>query len=446
MTILDPQQRTPASPARRGSRVLTPWSRQGAATPTITRGEGSYLIDSDERRYLDLSAGLVAVNLGHGHPAVVRAIQEQAERLCYVTPALRNDVREAFAEALEAIAPWDEGARVFFTTGGGEANEDAVKMARMLTGRHKVITAYRSFHGSAPGAGLLTGEDRRWANEPGSPGVVRTLAPYPYRSPFPGTDDQVAAALAHLELQLQYEGAHHIAAIVLEPVVGSNGVIVYPEGYLAGVRALCDRHGIVLVFDEVMTGFGRVGDRFAAQRFGVTPDMITFAKGVASAYVPLGGVLVREGLASHFDEAPLMCGHTYSGHPLTMAAGLATVQAMHDEGLFERARTIEGWLREGLQQLQARVEVIGDVRGVGAFWGLEFVRDRDAKTPIVPWYGGDNAPMLRLLGGLRAEGVYAFGRYNALLVSPPLTVSRAEVDEGMAGLERALTAWSATLD
>jgi taurine---2-oxoglutarate transaminase len=428
-----------AAPRPTTSRVLTPWSRQAVPKPPVmVRGERSYLYDDAGKRYLDLSAGLVAVNLGHGHPKVVAAIQEQVARLCYVSPAMGNDVRDAFAEELSALAPWREGARTFFTTGGGEANEDAVKMARMITGRHKVVTAYRSYHGSAPGAGTMTGEDRRWANEPGIPGVVRMFAPYPFRTPFPGAADEVAAALEHLELVLTYENPASIAALVIEPVVGSNGVVVYPEGYLAGVRRICDAHGILLVFDEVMTGFGRLGERFGAIRFGVQPDMITFAKGVTSAYVPLGGVLVREGLAAHFDERPLMCGHTYSGHPVAMAAGLATIRTMRDEGLFVRAREIEPWLRSGLEGLKERHAVVGDVRGIGAFFAIEFVADRATKRPLVPWYGGDLAPMGRFLGALRAQGVYAFGRYNVVLISPPLTVTRDEVEEGIAAIDRVL--------
>lgn len=422
------------------SAVLTPWAKQSRPRPpTIVRGEGSYLIDDQDRRYLDLSAGLVAVNLGHGHPRVVEAIKRQAERLCYATPALGNDQRDALAERLSRLSPWDEGARVFFTTGGGEANEDAVKMARMITGRHKVVAAYRSFHGSAPGAGSLTGEDRRWPNEPGMPGVVRAFTPYPYRSPFHASDrDEVDAALSHLELVLSHEGPHNIAAVIIEPVVGTNGVITYPDGYLRGLRALTERHGILLIFDEVMTGFGRTGETFAAVTYDVRPDMITMAKGMASAYVPLGGVLVREDLAAHFDDVPLMCGHTYSGHPLAVAIGNAVVEAMETEGLFTRAQHIETWLRAGLATLQERHPIIGDVRGVGAFFGLEFVRDRATKEPLVAWYGGVNTAMERLMGALRANGVYAFGRYNVLLVTPPLTITRDELEHGLGVLDETL--------
>ena len=288
-----------AATTRSHKHVLTPWSKQGAVGgPTFVRGEGSFIYDDTGKRYLDLSAGLVSTNLGHGHPAVVKAIQEQVAKVAYVPPSLMNDTRSEFAELLSDISPWEEGARTFFGTAGGQANEDAVAMSRMITGRSKVLTAYRSFHGSAPGAGNLTGEDRRWAHEPGMPGVVHFFAPYPYRSPF-FTDDpavETKRALEHLEQVITFEGPKKIAALLLEPVVGSNGVIVYPEGYLEGVRAMTEKYGIVLIFDEVMTGFGRVGDTFAATRFGVKPDMITFAKGSSSAYIPLGGVLMREGL------------------------------------------------------------------------------------------------------------------------------------------------------
>jgi taurine--2-oxoglutarate transaminase len=427
--------------ARSHRHVLTPWSKQGAInSPTMTHGQGSFIHDDAGKRYLDLSAGLVAVNIGHSHPAVVEAIKKQAERLCYVSPAMMNDTRSEFAELLSDISPWSEGARTFFTTGGGEANEDAIKMARMITGRHKVLAGYRSFHGSAPGAGTLTGEDRRWANEPGIPGVVHFFTPYPYRSPFDTEDpaEETRRALAHLELTIMFEGPQNIAALLIEPVVGSNGVIIYSEGYLEGLRRLTSEHGIVLIFDEVMTGFGRTGDVFAATRFNVTPDMITLAKGVASAYVPLGGVLVREGLASFFDDEALMCGHTYAGHPLAMAAGLENIRVMQREGLFTRARELESRLLHGLNELKDRHEVIGDVRGIGAFFALEFVRDRATREPLVPWYGGDNSAMGTLTAALRKEGVYAFGRYNVLLVTPPLVIESDELELGFEALDRAL--------
>jgi taurine--2-oxoglutarate transaminase len=382
---------------------------------------------------------LVAVNLGHGHPGVAAAIAEQARAVAYVAPSLANDKRAELARAIVEIAPWEEGGRVFFTTGGGEANEDAIKFARALTGRHKVLTAYRSFHGSAPGAGTLTGENRRWPNEPGLPGVVHFFAPFPYRSPFSTRDsrEEVERAIAHLEEILRYEGGDRIAALLIEPVVGTNGVIIYPDGYLARLRELCDRHGILLVFDEVMTGFGRTGEAFAAQRFGVTPDLFTFAKGVTSAYVPLGGVAVRESLAAHFDKHALPSGHTFSGHPLAMAAGVAALRAYRDERLFERAREIEGWLRARFDVLRRGHALVGEARGVGAFFGLELVSDAQTRTPLVEWQGAQS--LQSFFNDLLAHGLYVYGRYNVAIVSPPLVISAAELDEGFAILDEALT-------
>jgi taurine--2-oxoglutarate transaminase len=421
--------------------VLTPWSTQGrGSAPSIERAQGVYLYDDTGRRYLDLASGLVAANLGHGHPRVVRAIAEQAARASYVPPSLANGVRSRLAERLSGISPWPEGARTFFTTGGGEANEDAMKMARTITGRPKVLTAYRSFHGSAPGAGTLSGENRRWPNEPGVPGVVHFFAPYPYRSPFHTADStlECARALEHLELVLTYENPERVAAVLIEPVVGSNGVIVYPDGYLSGLRALCDRHGILLVFDEVMTGFGRTGAAFASGRFGVTPDAITFAKGCTSASVPLGGVMLRESLAVYFDDHVLGCGHTYSGHPLAAAAANGALDAYLEEGLFTRARTIETWLREGLESLRRASPIVGDVRGVGAFFAIELVRDRETREPLIPWQGPTAGVLPSLLERLRDLGVYTFGRYNVLMVTPPLVIERAELQPAFEALETAL--------
>ena len=419
--------------------VLTPWVAQGGRTPPlVVRGEGSYLYDDRGTRYIDFSAGLVAVNLGHGHAGVADAIGEQARRLAYAAPTFAHDRRAELARAISEIAPWREGARTFFTTGGGEANEDALKFARVLTGRHKILTAYRSFHGSAPGAGTLSGENRRWPNEPGIPGVVHFFAPFPYRSPFHTRDphEETQRALAHLEEVVSYEGADRIAALLLEPVVGSNGVVVFPDGYLAGVREICERHGILLIFDEVMTGFGRTGAAFAAERFGVTPDMITFAKGVTSAYVPLGGVAVRESLAAYFDSHPLPSGHTFSGHPVAMAAGVAALQAYRDGRLFERALELEGGLRARFTELSAKHAIVGETRGVGAFFGIELVADRQSREPLVPWQGTQT--LAAFFGDLLAHGLYVLGRYNVAIVAPPLTIEEEQLDEAFAILDGAL--------
>ena len=425
--------------------VLTPWIAQGNVdVPVIVRGEGVYLYDADGKRYADLSSGLVAANLGHGHKTVLDAMHAQIDQLCFSPTNWFQDGRAKLAQALVAISPWagKEGGRVFFTTSGAQANEDAVKFSRMLTGRHKVLTAYRSFHGSAAGAAALTGENRRWYNEPETmPGVVRFWANYPYRSPF-HTDDakvEVERALAHLRDVIAAENPDAIAALLIEPVVGSNGVIVPADGYLAGLRAICDEFGILLIFDEVMTGFGRTGAAFASIRFNVVPDMITFAKGVTSAYAPLGGVLMREKLAQTFDTRPLGAGHTYSGHPLNMAAGLGALAAYDAGGYFERGRTtIEGWLRTKLGKIKDKHELVGDVRGIGAFFALEFVSDRAKRTPLIPWQGKSMGVMPTLFGALRKAGVYAFGRYNVIHIAPPLVITEAELDEALAALDGAV--------
>ncbi len=430
--------------AKHARYVLTPWLAQGPLDPpVIVRGEGIYLYDADGKRYADLTSGLVAANLGHGHPAVLAAMHAQVDRLCFSPPNWFNDARAELGEALIAIAPWgDEGGRAFFTTAGAAANEDAVKLARALTGRSKVLTAYRSFHGSGTGAATLTGESRRWLNEPSSVmgGVARFWAPFPYRSPFFTADpaEETRRALSHLADTIAAENPSQIAAILIEPISGSNGVIVYPEGYLAGIRALCDAHGILLIFDEVMTGFGRTGAAFGGERFGVVPDLITFAKGVTTAYVPLGGVLLRERLAKAFDERPLPVGHTYSGHPLAMATGAATLRAYRDEQVFAHAAAAEPRLRAGLEGVRERHPIVGEVRGVGLFFALEFVADRETRTPLVPWQGPTQGVMPTLFGALRKRGAYAMGRFNVMHVAPPLTISDEQIDEAVATIDGAV--------
>jgi taurine---2-oxoglutarate transaminase len=425
--------------------VLTPWTAQAnLAPPVIVRGEGIYLYDDEGNRYADLTSGLIAVNLGHGHPAVRAAMHEQVDRLCFSPPSWFNDVRAELGEELVRLAPWgDEGGRVFFTVGGASANEDAVKFARALTGRSKVLTGYRSFHGSGAGSATLTGENRRWFNEPVNviPGVVHFFAAYPYRSPFFAGDpaEEAQRALQHVADVVAAENPDQVAAILIEPVIGSNGVIVFPPGYLAGLRALCDAHGILLIFDEVMTGFGRTGAVFAGERFGVVPDMITFAKGVTSGYVPLGGVLLRERLARAFDDKPLPAGHTYSGHPLATATGIAAVHAYRDGDLYARTKNgIEPRLRAGLERVRDKHEIVGEVRGVGAFFALEFVSDRKTRAPLVPWQGKSLGPMPTLFAALKKRGAYAFGRYNVLHIAPPLIITDEQIDEAVATIDAAV--------
>jgi taurine--2-oxoglutarate transaminase len=437
--------------AKHAQYVLTPWLAQGGlSAPVIVRGEGRYLYDTDGKRYLDLGSGLIAVNLGHGHPKVVKAMQEQAALLGYAAPGLFHEKRAELAEALSRISPWGatgEGCRTFFTTAGADANDDAVRLARNVTGRTKVLSAYRSFHGSSGTSIMLTGEDRRFGGEPGPPSIMRFFAPYPYRSPFWATtpEEETKRAIEHLERTLVHEDPKRVAAIIIEPVVGSNGVIVYPDGYLPALRALTEKHGILLIADEVMTGFGRTGAAFASQRFGVVPDMITFAKGVTSAYLPLGGVMVREKLAKTYDARALPCGHTYSGHPMCVAAGLATVRAYEEEKLFERGKEIEGWLRAGLAAIAEKHPTVGEARGVGAFWALELVKDRATKEPLVAWHGDGPGVMKTLYAELRKRGVYTFGKFNVCMVAPPLTVTKSELDEGLEALDASLGGLEASL-
>ena len=426
--------------------VLSPWLAQGGlVAPVIVRGEGCFIYDEDGKAYFDLGSGLIAVNLGHGHPKVVAAIQEQAATLGYAAPSLFNEKRALLAEELSSISPWSgsgEGCRTFFTTAGAEANDDALRIAQNLTGRRKVLSAWRSFHGSTGTAITLTGEDRRWGGEPGFPGISRFFAPYPYRSPFYSDSpaQETERAIEHLERTLMHEDPKRVAAIFVETVVGSNGVIVYPEGYLAALRALTEKHGILLVLDEVMTGFGRTGSAFGATRFGVVPDMITFAKGVTSAYVPLGGLMVRESLAKTFDTRALPSGHTYSGHPLCVAAGLAAVRAYKEENLFERGREIEGWIRAGLEPIAKKYDIVGDVRGVGAFFAVELVKSKATKEPLVPWHGDGPGVMKTLYMELRKRGVYTFGKFNCTMVAPPLTVKKEDLDKALVALDESLGA------
>ena len=414
--------------------VFVSWSAQGALSQVvIDRAEGSWLY-SGQRRILDFSSGLINVNLGHGHPKVVKAIQEQAERLCYVTPSFGEENRAELARLLAEVTPGDL-TKTLFTTGGSEANEHALRIARMYTGRHKVLTQWRSFHGQTQGAMSLGGDNRRWANEPGITGIVRFLNPDPYRSVF-GADAQ--KALAHVEEVLWYEGPQYVAAIFLEPIVGSSGLIVPPEGFLRGLRSLCDQHGILLILDEVMTGFGRTGKWFAAEHEGVVPDMITFAKGVNSGYVPLGGVIVDEPIAKHFDTNVLWAGLTYAGHPLACAAGVATINAYRDERLIERGAKMGELLMKELRTIAARHPSVGDVRGKGLFIGIELVKDRGTKEMLERWNGPSAKLQNAIKNALMSRDVYVLNRWNMLFIAPPLTVSEDEIRLGVKAIDEAL--------
>ncbi|MCA6094316.1 aspartate aminotransferase family protein [Streptomyces sp. SCA3-4] len=424
--------------------VFHSWSAQGLIDPLAVAGAGgSYFWDHDGNRYLDFSSQLVNTNIGHQHPKVVAAIREQAGRLCTMAPGFAVDVRSEAARLIAERTPGDLD-KIFFTNGGAEAVENAVRMARLHTGRPKVLSAYRSYHGATAAAINLTGDPRRWPSDTGSAGVIRFWAPFLYRSPFhaESEEQECERALRHLEDTLVFEGPATIAAIVLETVPGTAGIMVPPPGYLPGVRELCDRYGIVLVLDEVMAGFGRTGHWFAADRFGVVPDLLTFAKGVNSGYVPLGGVAISAEIAATFDRRPYPGGLTYSGHPLACAAAVATITTMAEEGIVENAARIgEEVIGPGLRELAARHPSVGEVRGLGVFWAVELVRDRTTREPLVPYNatGEDNAPMAAFTGACKKAGLWPFVNMNRTHVVPPCTITEAEAKEGLAALDEALS-------
>lgn len=432
-----------AATAADRAHVFHSWSAQGLISPLpIAGGEGAWFWDNEGNWYLDFGSQLVNLNLGHQHPRLVQAIKDQADALCTIAPPFANDVRTEAARLIASHAPAGLD-RVFFTNGGAEAIENAVRLARLHTGRQKVLAAYRSYHGSTTGAITLTGEPRRWPSEPAQPGVVHFFGPYPYRSAFHATtaEEECGRALEHLASVIAMEGPATIAAVVLETVVGTNGVLVPPDGYLAGVRDLCDRHGILMVCDEVMVGFGRVGEWFAVDRWGVVPDLITFAKGVNSGYVPLGGVLISDEVASSFDTRAYPGGLTYSGHPLACATAIASIRVFEEEDVVGRARRLgEEVIRPELEAIAQRHPSVGEVRGMGCFFAIELVRDRSTREPLVPFNasGADAAPMAELAEACRAGGVWPFVHFNRTHVAPPLVISEDDLRAGLAAIDSAL--------
>ncbi len=425
--------------------VFHSWSAQANLDPmVVTKAEGSWLWDQNGDRLLDFTSQLVFTNLGHQHPRIVRAIQEQAATLCTVAPSHANAARSEAAALIASHTP--EGLdRIFFTNGGADANEHAIRMARLHTGRIKVLSTYRSYHGGTHLAVNVTGDPRRWGSDHGAAGTVHFFGPFLYRTEFHATteEEECERALAHLAQVIALEGPSTIAAIMLETIPGTAGIMLPPAGYLQGVRELCDRHGIIYIADEVMSGFGRSGKWFAVEHDDVVPDLLTFAKGVNSGYVPLGGVAISDAIYQTFAERPYPGGLTYSGHPLACAAAVATIRAMEDEGVVEHAaqlgREVFG---PGLAELAERHECIGEVRGTGVFWALDLVTDRATKEPLAP-YGGSSPAMAAILAACRAEGLLPFANFNRIHVVPPLTISADEAREGLAMLDRALTKWSA---
>jgi taurine--2-oxoglutarate transaminase len=432
--------------------VFHSWSAQAALKPMVVAGgEGSWFWDEDGNRYLDFSSQLVNMNIGHQHPKLVAAIQEQAGRLCTVAPFHANDARSEAArlivEAANTGADPDDAkalSMVFFTNGGSEANENAIRMARLHTGRHKVLTTYRSYHGGTAGSITMTGDPRRWASEPGIAGTVKFWGPYPYRSAFHAADEaqESERALAHLADVLMVEGAHTVAAILLETVVGTNGILVPPPGYLAGVRALCDQHGIMLICDEVMAGFGRCGEWFAFQQWNVTPDLVCFAKGVNSGYLPLGGVVIGRHVADTFRDRAFPGGLTYSGHPLACASAVASINIFREEGIIEHARTLgTDVIGPELQQIMAKHPSVGEVRGLGVFWAIELVKNQQTREPLVPFNatGADAKPMNDLAAACKAKNLWPFTHFNRMHVVPPCNTPIDEVRHGLAIIDEVLS-------
>jgi taurine--2-oxoglutarate transaminase len=431
--------------------VFHPWSVQGPRNvPTFIGGSGSYVIDGDGRRYLDFSSQLVFSNLGHQHPRIVAAVKEQADRLCALAPGYASDVRGEAARVIVEVAPEGLG-HVLFTTGGTEAIEHAVRMARLHNRRPKVLAAYRSYHGSTTTSIHLTGDSRRWASDTGAAGVAHFFGPFLYRSAFGSStpEEECERALAHLEQVILLEGPSTISALVLEPVTGSSGVIVPPAGYLRGVRDLCTRHGVVFIADEVLVGFGRTGAWFGVDHDGVAPDLLVFAKGVNSGYVPLGGVLVGDPIYQTFTNRPYPAGMTYSGHPLACAAAVGAIGAMHDEGtVAAAARLGTDILGPGLTKLAQSHRCIGDVRGIGGLWTVELVRDRQTKEPLVPAgaTGEANAPMATFAKACLGRGLVPLVLGNRIHVAPPLNATNTDVATGLAILDEALAETDTFLD
>ncbi len=421
--------------------LIHSWSVQSALAPLAVAGaEGRYFWDYEGNRYLDFASQLVNVSIGHQHPKLVAAIKEQADRLCTIGPPMANDKRSELARLIAEVTPGDLD-RTFFTNGGAEANENAIKLARWVTGRQKVIARYRSYHGATAGAVTLTGDPRRWFAEPGVPGVVRMLDPYTYRCPAGHPDPcPVCSGGPHLEEILTYEGPHTVAAVIVETIVGTNGVIVPPDGYLQSIREVCDRHGILLVCDEVMAGFGRTGRWFACEHWDVVPDILTTAKGINSGYVPLGAMTVREHVYEAIKDRFFAGGLTYSGHPLACAVGCASIEAFREEGIVDNARAMGEVLAEELPRLAERHPSIGDVRGKGLFFGLELVRNRETREMLVPFNAAGEAaePIARMQRAAMARGLYLFIHWNVVMIAPPLTITREELAEGLAVLDDVL--------
>ncbi len=413
---------------------LYEWSAQAHVDPIpVAKSKGIYFWTPEGKRYIDFNSQLMCVNIGHGDPRVIKAIQDQAATLAYANPFMATEPRARLGQKLAAISPGDIDV-FFFTNGGAEANENAVRIARLVTGRHKILARYRSYHGGTGTSLTMTGDPRRWAMEPGMPGIIHV--PHPHHGLRRGTDSG-AEALAQLEEIIMFEGPQTIAGFVLETVTGTNGIHLPPDGYLEGVRELCTRHGILMICDEVMSGFGRTGEWFAVDHWKVVPDILTMAKGLTSAYVPLGAVGVRQWIADHFQQKVLYGGLTYNSHPLGCATALATIAVYEEDNLIARAKTMGALMGKMLAELKAKHPCVGDVRSIGLFGLVELVKDRTTMEPLAPFNG--TSPEMQALGKFfRDEGLYTFVRWNTFFTNPPLCITEAELAEAFAIIDKGL--------
>jgi len=414
--------------------TLFEWSPQATFDPLpVAKAKGSYFWTPDGKKYLDFNSQLMCVNIGHADDRVVRAIQEQAAVLPYANPFLATEPRAKLGAKLAQITPGDIDV-FFFTNGGAEANENAFKIARAFTGRQKILARYRSYHGATGAAINATGDPRRWSQPP-MPGIVHVLDPY--HGIERGWDASVEQSLAYLEEVIQLEGAHTIAAFILESVTGTNGILVPPDGYMQGVRALCDTHGILMICDEVMSGFGRTGEWFAINHWNVVPDIITMAKGLTSAYVQLGAVGMRQKIADHFQKNAFPSGLTYNSHPLACATALATIDVIEQDKLIDRAKQTGTLMAALLEDLSSRHPSVGAVRSIGLFGIVELVKHRETMEPMAP-FNGTSAPMQALAKFFRDEGLYTLVRWNYFFTNPPLPITEAELREGFSIISRGL--------
>ena len=415
--------------------TLFEWSAQSKVDPIPVAGaKGSWFWTPEGKKYLDFNSQLMCVNIGHSHPRVIKAIQEQVATLAYANPFMASEPRARLGKKLAEITPGDIDT-FFFTNGGAEANENAIKLARFYTGRHKVLARYRSYHGATAGAMMLTGDPRRWAAEPGMPGVVHVMDPY--HGVQRGWDD-VGLALANLEEVIQLEGPQTIAAFFVEPVTGTNGILVPPDGYLQGIREICTKYGILMVADEVMSGFGRTGEWFAIDHWKVVPDLITMAKGLTSAYVPLGAVGMRHAIAEHFKDRVFYGGLTYNSHPLGCAAALATIAVYEDEDMIANAKRMGALMSKLMRDLESKHEIVGATRSIGLFGIVELVKDRKSREPLAP-FNGTSEPMAKLARFFRDQGLYTFVRWNTFFTNPPLCITEEEMRGGFDVIDRGLT-------